>query len=147
MRAEVRDGLPAELTARTAVLLREVLARVEATGEEALATLDLSGREYGVLALLVHDDAARNQRHLGAALGIDRTTTMKLMAGLESRGLVERGPDPADRRSYRLVATDAGRALCARADLVLSACDDVITEGRLDEHEVVVLRDLLRRLV
>src|SRR5919197_1395799 len=37
-----------------------------------------------------------------------------VMAGLEAEGLVERGRNPEDRRSYALALTDAGRAAVAR---------------------------------
>lgn len=138
--------LPDDLQRRTAVLLRTALSRAEHLGEEALRPLALTGREYGVLSLLAHGTGGPNQRHLGAQLGLDRTTTMKLMAALEARGLVRRETDSLDRRSYRLDVTARGKELAARADRVLAACDDALTEGRLDDSEVALLRDMLRRL-
>lgn len=138
--------LPDELAARTAVLLRGALVRAETMGEQALAPLAVNGREYAVLALLLHGDPARSQRHLGAVLGLDRTTTMKLVAGLEERGLLRRDPHPVDRRSYRLALTAAGRRLARRADRVLAACDDAVTDGRLSPEEVGHLQRLLHEL-
>lgn len=140
------SDLPSELTDRTAVLLRAALTRAEAMGEQALAPLAIHGREFAVLALLLHGDPARSQRHLGSVLGLDRTTTMKLVVGLESRGLVRRDPDPGDRRSYRLALTTAGRRLAVEAGQLLAACDDAVTDGRLSPEEVGHLHDLLRRL-
>ena len=140
------NDLPDILRGRTAVLLRTAVTRADTLGEEALEGLAISGREYGVLALLVHGTGGVNQRHLGAELGLDRTTTMKLMAALEERGLVRRETDELDRRSYRLDVTAKGRRLAARADRVLTACDDALTDGRLDADEVALLRDMLRRL-
>lgn len=46
------EGLPPVLTDRAAFLLRLALGRAERMGERALATVGLSGREYGALALL-----------------------------------------------------------------------------------------------
>lgn len=132
---------------RTAVLLREVLMRVEAMGEEALRGIGISGREYGLLTMLSFSANAGSQRRVGEALGLDRTTTMKLMVDLTARGLVDRSPHPRDRRSYRITVTGEGRKVVADADRVLAACDDAITAGRLDEAEVAVLRDLLTRLL
>jgi DNA-binding MarR family transcriptional regulator len=40
---------------------------------------------------------------------MDRTTLTANLKPLERRGLVETHPDPDDRRSRRLVLTDAGR--------------------------------------
>ena len=51
------------------------------------------------------------QNRMGARAGVDRTTMTYLVDRLEERGLVERHPDPTDRRAHRLTATSAGRAL------------------------------------
>ncbi|CAA9410558.1 MAG: hypothetical protein AVDCRST_MAG35-1392, partial [uncultured Quadrisphaera sp.] len=114
--------LPAALTDRTAFLLRLALARAEAAGEQALAGLGLTGREYGVLALL-ESGPRRAQHHLGAVLGIDRTTTVALLGGLQARGLVDRAPDPADRRAHRVALTGAGEELRQRAAAALVDCE------------------------
>ena len=117
--------LPAALTGRVAFLLQLALARAHALGEQALADLELSGREYGVLALLEAGLPGPSAQHrLGAALGIDRTTTVALLSGLEARGLVLRSRDPTNRRAYRVALTDAGEQLRARAADVLADCDD-----------------------
>ena len=137
--------VPEELSGRTAFLLRLALNRAEAMGEQAIEPLGLTGRQYGVLAML-HHGPATTQRELGATLGFDRTTTMKLMAGLQARGLVDRVVDPADRRSYRLSLSEDGEQLRARTAKVLAACDDEFS-GRLSPAEVTQLRTLLGRLL
>lgn len=132
------------LTERTAFMLRLALNHAEAMGERAIAALGVTGRQYGVLAML-HQGSTPTQRHLGATLGFDRTTTMKLMATLEQRGLVDRSPDPADRRSYILSLTTAGEDLRVRTAAVLKDCDDAFTD-QLSSAEKATLRGLLRRL-
>ena len=138
-------GLPAALTDRVAFLLQLALARAQGMGEQALADLGVSGREYGVLALL-EAGAPAAQHHLGAALGIDRTTTVKLVAGLESRGLVRRVRDPDNRRAYTVTLTDLGQTLRARAADVLARCDDAFL-APLSLHEHHQLRINLLRLL
>jgi DNA-binding MarR family transcriptional regulator len=44
---------------------------------------------------------------------IQRPTATRVLARLEEQGLIARTPDPADRRSSLVAATDAGRALLA----------------------------------
>jgi DNA-binding MarR family transcriptional regulator len=44
---------------------------------------------------------------------IQRPTVTRVLTRLEEQGLVERTPDPQDRRSSLVSATDAGRALLA----------------------------------
>lgn len=48
-------------------------------------------------------------------LAMDRTTLTAALKPLQRRGLVTVHPDPADRRARRLVLSDAGRDVLARA--------------------------------
>ncbi|MEV7981873.1 MarR family transcriptional regulator [Streptomyces sp. NPDC086519] len=48
--------------------------------------------------------------------GVDRTTTVALLDGLERRGLVERRRGPRDRRRDIVELTDAGRRRRGRAE-------------------------------
>lgn len=137
--------LPEALTDRVAFLLRLALTNAESMGEQALHELNLRGREYGVLALLEHGTPSA-QRQLGDALGMDRTTTAALLAGLESRGLVDRTPDPANRRAHRVVLTVAGDGLRARAARVLARCDESFL-APLTASDRTQLSAMLRELI
>ena len=70
-------------------------------------------RGYQVLAAAA-TGAAGSQLALGRQLGVDRTVMTYLLDELEQAGLVERTPDPTDRRARRITLTEDGRArLCA----------------------------------
>ena len=137
--------LPAALTDRTAFLLQLAVARVQALGEEALVEVGVTGREYGAMAVLAHL-APCTQIAVGRALGIDRTTTLAVMTGLEARGLVVRSPDPANRRAYLVSLTPDGDRVRTRAAEVLVACEDRFL-APLDDAERAHLHDALARLV
>ena len=139
------SDLPAALTDRTAFLLQLAVARVQALGEEALVELGVGGREYGALAVLAHL-APCTQIAVGRALGIDRTTTVAVLGGLEERGLVDRSPDPANRRAYLVSLTAAGDRVRARAAEVLVACEDRFL-APLDHSERTQLHGTLVRLI
>lgn len=83
-----------------------------------------------------------SQLALANHLGIDRTVMTYLIDDLERAGLVERRPNPDDRRQRQVVATREGvatiSALCQR---VAQAEDDVL--AGLDDAERSVLRRLL----
>jgi DNA-binding MarR family transcriptional regulator len=53
----------------------------------------------------------RTQAALAAAIGADKTRIIRDLDQLQERGLIERMPDPDDRRVRLLAITDAGRAL------------------------------------
>jgi DNA-binding MarR family transcriptional regulator len=48
------------------------------------------------------------QQDLAAHLGLEKSTVSRLVAGLERRGLVSRGRNPENRRSYQLTLTEHG---------------------------------------
>jgi DNA-binding MarR family transcriptional regulator len=64
---------------------------------------------------------------------------------LEKRGLVERQPDPRDRRSKIVVATEAGRELSAKAR-TLSAESDQESLSMLTPDERDTLHTLLAKV-
>jgi DNA-binding MarR family transcriptional regulator len=79
------------------------------------ALRDLPGGPRGYQILTASAAAPpRNQGAIAEDLGIDRTVLTYLIDDLEKLGLVARHPDPADRRSRLVVATDEGRATWQR---------------------------------
>ena len=107
---------------------------------------DLPGgpRGYQVLAASARAGSG-TQLALAQQLGIDRTVMTYLLDDLVRAGLVERRPDPADRRVRRVVATTRGRARLADLRERLDQAEDRLLAA-LDDEERAVLRHLLRRL-
>jgi DNA-binding MarR family transcriptional regulator len=66
-------------------------------------------------------DAALSQRDLADRLRLEKSTVSRLVADLESQGLLSRERDPDNRRVYRLRITEAGRRAHAH---MRSAFDD-----------------------
>src|SRR5205085_8626429 len=89
--------------------------------------------------------AEGTQLALANKLGVDRTVMTYLLDDLEQAGLIERRPDPADRRARRIVATDAGRATMCELQGKLTHVETRIL-GSLAEPERAIFRDLLRKL-
>ena len=68
-----------------------------------------------------------------------------LLDDLERAGLVERRPDPADRRARRIVATPAGATLLDELDRRLASVEDTVLAA-LDPAERQTLRALLSKV-
>jgi len=64
-------------------------------------------RCYQVLSTVIHRDLP-SQQAIGAHLAIDRTVLTYLLDGMVDAGLVERIPDPTDRRARKIMATSEG---------------------------------------
>jgi DNA-binding MarR family transcriptional regulator len=76
------------------------------------AASDVPGGQRGYHVLVgVAGGGPGTQLALAQQLGVDRTVMTYLLDDLEQAGLIERQPDPADRRARRVVITEAGRAL------------------------------------
>jgi DNA-binding MarR family transcriptional regulator len=81
--------------------------RLRAMMNEALEPYGLISPQVGMLALL-KSLGAINQMGLGREMGIDKATMVKLIDGLEKRGLVKRIQGTPDRRAKMLQITTKG---------------------------------------
>ena len=112
---------------------------------EALAGLPGGPRGYQVLASAAGDEH-RSQQALAQRLGVDRTVMTYLLDDLERAGLIERHPDPADRRARRIAATARGSELLDDLDQRLRAAEDQVLAGLASGADRAVFRGLLARL-
>jgi DNA-binding MarR family transcriptional regulator len=108
---------------------------------------DLPGgpRGYQVLAAAAREEPG-SQLRLAQHLGVDRTVMTYLLDSLAEAGLVERHPDPADRRARRIVATDRGRAILDELGGQLRAAEDQLLAVLDDDTDRQGFRALLQRV-
>jgi DNA-binding MarR family transcriptional regulator len=88
---------------------QRVTHRLLSALDDELAGLGLSAGEVNLLAALADAEPA-TVRALGEATGQRPSTLTGVLDRLERRGLVERRPNPADRRSTLVAPTAQGRA-------------------------------------
>jgi DNA-binding MarR family transcriptional regulator len=79
---------------------------------------DLTPEQWGVLTRL-REGEGMNQSHLGEKTFKDRHNITRILNLLEKRGCIERRPDDADRRVYRLFLTESGLALQKQLDVIV----------------------------
>jgi DNA-binding MarR family transcriptional regulator len=72
-----------------------------------LSAFDIRPAQFSVL-VVIEANPGLSQADLGDTLGIERARLVRLLDGLEKRGLTRRQPSPTDRRSHALSLTDAG---------------------------------------
>jgi len=111
---------------------------------EALAPLALAPREFWLLALVREAPAA--QRELAERCGLDPSSLVAVLDGLEERGWVERRRHPNDRRVHLIALTAAGAALYHRALPLAQRAEAEQLHG-LGVDERRQLMRLLRKLV
>ena len=125
-------------------LLARTNALSLAASNAALAEHGLKVRSYAVLTVAASGDRP-SQRELAAFLQLDPSQVVALVDDLEERGLVERLPDPTDRRANVVVATEAGLAKVEAARRVVQDVDSR-TYASLSDSEREQLTALLKRL-
>lgn len=84
------------------------------------------------------------QQRLGLRLGIDRTTVVSVVDGLDACHLVQRRRDPGDRRAYQLTLTAAGRRVNRRGQLLVDKTERLLL-APLGDSDRRALTDLLAR--
>ncbi len=85
-------------------LLVQITLRLRLRGVDIESSTGLSGRELDLIALLT-ESGPTSVKSLVADLGLPRSTMTAIVDRLEARGLVNRLPNPEDRRSVILQAT------------------------------------------
>jgi DNA-binding MarR family transcriptional regulator len=90
--------------------------------QAAVADLPGGPRGYQVLSAAALG-AVGSQLALAQRLGVDRTVMTYLLDDLEAAGLIQRRPDPTDRRARRVVATKRGTELLVTLDDRLRAAE------------------------
>lgn len=87
-----------------------------------------------------------DQTALGQEVGLDRTTTADVVKRLEDRGLLERRPNPADRRTRHVRLTPLGEQTVTELHGDMTRAQERLLEP-LRPAERSMLMDLMRRLV
>lgn len=110
MSADQPQTTSGDLGQALAALLRRYLEGAR----EAVSDLPGGPRGFQVL-VTASEGECRNQATIAMRLGIDRTVMTYLVDDLEKAGMVERRPDPADRRARQVVLTGSGEQTLAVA--------------------------------
>lgn len=109
-----------------------------------MAARRIAPGQFGVL-VLIGANPGLSQSALARAVGVERSTMVGVIDRLQARGLVERRRSAADRRSYALGLSAAGRRLLTRLKPMVRRHERRVTK-RLDDAEKATLIGLLRRL-
>jgi DNA-binding MarR family transcriptional regulator len=139
------DATPARLLEKPSWLISQISMHAHRLLTGALATAGSRGYHYRLLAALQEFGPA-SQVALGRRTGMDRSDVVAALNELAGRGLVERSPDPADRRRNVITITVDGTAHFERLDRLLSGAQDELL-APLSPAERELLTGLLTRVL
>ncbi|MFE5867045.1 MarR family winged helix-turn-helix transcriptional regulator [Streptomyces roseifaciens] len=136
---------PDRLRRRASRLLSQLSTRSDKLITEGLAQVDARKWHYAVLASL-QDYGPGSQAALSGRTGIYRSDMVGVLNELAERDLVERAPDPDDRRRNIITISARGRRHLHRLDKVLDDLHDELL-APLNPAERDQLVQLLTRLL
>ena len=131
------------VTMEVVELIGDVVARFYQDYEEAAGDHRLTGAQARLLSLLSLEPLP--MRKLARKLKCEPSNVTGIVDRLETRGLVERRPDPADRRVKLAAATDEGRRVARSLRESLRFAREPL--AGLSDEERLALRGLLRRML
>ena len=99
---------------RPGFLLRRAHQISAAVFEDECRELALTPAQFGVLTVLKAHPGL-GQSSLARALGFDKVTVLRVLRGLEKRGMVTRAPASGNKRNVSVALTPRGSALLTQA--------------------------------
>jgi MarR family transcriptional regulator for hemolysin len=124
-----------------AFTLMDVARLMKTYADQRARQFGISKAQWGVLMRL-HLAEGLNQAELAEILDLQPITLTRLLDGLAANGLIERKPDPNDRRANRLYLTPAALPLLERLNELGADMMSNVLEG-IDRTRVErILHDL-----
>ncbi|GAA3796067.1 hypothetical protein GCM10022226_14240 [Sphaerisporangium flaviroseum] len=123
-------GSPSVLLSKANDLFNQIL-------ESAVEPFGLRSKDFIVLTA-IESIGPQSQQQLARSHGIDRTTMVSVVDGLERAGLVQRARNPDDRRKYAIALTTEGQALLRHklGPAMLNALDTFLAPFAPEEREL-----------
>ena len=134
----------ARLYGRPGFLLRRAHQISAGLFEDECRDLGLTPAQFGVLTVL-KSHPGLGQSSLARALGFDKVTVLRVLRGLQARGLVARAPAVGNRRNVSVALTGRGAALLEKAQRPAERAYKRLL-APLDKAQQAQLVELLRLL-
>ena len=125
-------------------LLSGIYLKSRRLSEESLKSLKITFPQFGALLNLSFQDNI-TQKELSERLDTDTTTVMVICDSLEKKGYLRRLKDPADRRVNRLVLSNEGRNVFAKAFPLMMSRYKFFADA-ISQKEVEVIIPILEQL-
>jgi len=112
-------------------------------------SLGLTSAQWRVLSHVFRAESLNqeplNQATLADLMDVEPITLSRQIDRMQAAGLIERRPDPGDRRAYRLFLTEQARPLVAEFRVIAADCINEAIAG-VTEAEIDLVSDVLSRI-
>ena len=144
-RMTIRDQTRAVRQGSFGWMIQRLARQVERRMEAALTPQGLTIREFAILMMVLEADRP-SQARIGAQFAMPAYAISRALDGLEAKGLVERQPDPASRRSHVIVPTGAARDIAPALHRTIEEVNARIL-SRLSPDEALTFVQLTQRVL
>ena len=122
-------------------LLHDVARLLRVDADKRARAHGMTRAQWGILIWLERQPGL-SQKELSEILEVEPITVARLIDRLEARGMVERRPDPKDRRIWRLHLSPPAHPVLREIDRQRSQMRDLLTEG-LDDATIETMTEAL----
>ena len=133
-----------EFRAEVMTLLHDVARLHRVAADKRARTHDMTRAQW-VMLLRLERQPGLSQKELSELLEVEPITVARLIDRLEQRGMVERRPDPKDRRIWRLHLRPEAMPVVREIDGERNELARFVTEG-VDDATLAVMQDALARM-
>jgi DNA-binding MarR family transcriptional regulator len=131
------------------LLVHDVARLLRRRIDQRAQAIGLTSAQWRVLALIARAETFNQEPLSQAALAdqmdMEPITLSRHIDRMQANGLIERRPNPTDRRAYHLFLTEEARPLVARFREVGTECIDSALTG-VSEQEIELVTDVLARM-
>jgi len=128
-----------------AILLHDVSRLIRRRVDKAAQTIGLTSAQWRVLAYLARCEGS-NQASLADHMDMEPITLSRHLDRMQAAGMLERQPDPNDRRAHRLYLTETGRELMDGFRAVAAEVIGDYADG-ISDSEIAATIDVLTRML
>ncbi len=125
-------------------LVHDVARLVRIEADKRARAHGMTRAQWGILIWLERQPG-RSQKELAELLDVEPITVARLIDRLEARGMVERRPDPKDRRIWRLHLRPAALIVLRDVDREREEITRILTTG-IDEEALATTTETLLRM-
>ncbi|MFF0575594.1 MarR family winged helix-turn-helix transcriptional regulator [Streptosporangium saharense] len=139
------EKTPARLTAKPSWLITQLAVHAHRLASDGFGEMGARGYHYRVLVALEQFGVA-SQAELGRRCNMDRSDIVATINELAGQGLVERTPDPDDRRRNLVTITTAGERHLRRLEQTLDRVQEDLLAPLTSEDRQTLTRLLTQLL-
>ena len=125
-------------------LLNDVARLLRVDADKRARAHGMTRAQWGILIWLERQPGI-TQKELAEFLEVEPITVARLIDRLESRGMVERRPDPRDRRIWRLHLSLSAHLVLRDINRQRAEMTELVTQG-VDETNLTIMIEALVRM-